>query len=151
MKFADAPKDVQKALQQRRRGRGRSSLAPPNGDLWWDDSEACCEMCGTTGPLVWDHCHATGLIRGRLCYSCNGIEGQSGHPVWEFWRVHAPGFDHREFYYGASPRFLTVDETMTLPIAAALELHYARESARNRPHDELAAKAIGELMFGSAS
>ena len=30
-----------------------------------------CVICGDEGPLVVDHCHETGQIRGMLCNHCN--------------------------------------------------------------------------------
>lgn len=30
-----------------------------------------CETCGSEEPLVIDHCHKTGLVRGMLCRTCN--------------------------------------------------------------------------------
>lgn len=31
----------------------------------------CCEVCGASGILAWDHDHATGAFRGWLCHGCN--------------------------------------------------------------------------------
>ncbi len=30
-----------------------------------------CELCPSEGPLVFDHCHRSGLFRGWLCRTCN--------------------------------------------------------------------------------
>lgn len=38
---------------------------------WHDDR---CAVCGGRGERVIDHDHDTGLIRGFLCRSCNGLE-----------------------------------------------------------------------------
>lgn len=47
-----------------------------------------CAMCDKTGsPLVLDHDHDTGLIRGYLCRSCNTQEGFGRHlPRFIRWR-----------------------------------------------------------------
>ena len=34
-----------------------------------------CVICGADGPLVVDHCHITGVIRGLLCSRCNSVIG----------------------------------------------------------------------------
>lgn len=36
----------------------------------------CC-ICGSISPLVIDHCHTTGKIRGFICSSCNSVLGYS--------------------------------------------------------------------------
>lgn len=39
----------------------------------WQDGR--CAICGHRRDLVEDHDHATGMIRGWLCYGCNTKEG----------------------------------------------------------------------------
>lgn len=43
-----------------------------------------CAVCPSEGPLVGDHDHDTGLLRGLLCRSCNGREGRmrTGFPFY---------------------------------------------------------------------
>jgi hypothetical protein len=36
-----------------------------------------CALCGRAGPTVEDHDHVDQLVRGRLCASCNVVEGRS--------------------------------------------------------------------------
>ena len=61
----------------------------PIEGLWFDDS--LCQMCGIeTDRMVWDHCHFTGLARGRLCQRCNQREGLDDDPRWRCWRLCAP-------------------------------------------------------------
>ena len=55
-----------------------------------DNDPWICTMCGDPDD-VWDHCHDTGLVRGRLCRSCNSCEGSSGDmPHWQLWKWSAP-------------------------------------------------------------
>lgn len=48
----------------------------------WEQQKGLCALCGGQGNprrgLVVDHCHATGLIRGLLCETCNGALGAFG-------------------------------------------------------------------------
>lgn len=53
---------------------------------WFDRLR--CAMCGFADDrTVRDHCHETGLVRGRLCYSCNQIETSSDAEHWQAWRA----------------------------------------------------------------
>lgn len=52
------------------RGKFRSVL--PDADLLaLKASVKECVICGVQGPLVVDHDHATGAVRGMLCNHCN--------------------------------------------------------------------------------
>lgn len=53
----------------RARQRRVSGAINPTGET----RSGRCENSGCTyeGPLVWDHCHETGLFRGWLCDQCN--------------------------------------------------------------------------------
>uniref|UniRef100_UPI003F4990E4 endonuclease domain-containing protein n=1 Tax=Streptomyces sp. CA-136453 TaxID=3240050 RepID=UPI003F4990E4 len=80
----------QKALELLReaadaRDFNRSTLAT------WQDGR--CAVCGETGHrLVLDHDHATGLVRGWLCTSCNTREGTAVGPgsVFALYRKRPP-------------------------------------------------------------
>lgn len=42
-----------------------------------------CALCASAGPLVVDHCHDTGRIRGLLCVPCNTFLGRvEANPGW---------------------------------------------------------------------
>lgn len=43
------------------------------------ESSAVCAICGREASRI-DHCHDTGIVRGRLCHACNvglGLFGDS--------------------------------------------------------------------------
>lgn len=54
---------------------------------WWN---AVCAICEESGDLVIDHDHATGLVRGRLCRTCNIKEGMSDAPIFRKYRKRNP-------------------------------------------------------------
>lgn len=61
----------------------------PGQDYWeWQAGRCagCCNGCRAPIPLVLDHDHNTGLVRGYLCRSCNNAEGRSDAPRWRLWR-----------------------------------------------------------------
>lgn len=45
-----------------------------------------CAICGKRKPLVTDHDHRSGLIRGLLCRSCNILEGMGREGVFAKYR-----------------------------------------------------------------
>lgn len=64
-----------------------------------------CAICGSTpGHLIEDHDHYTGLVRGRLCRSCNTREGMNRvGGIWAKYRERNPASicGVRERYFGA--------------------------------------------------
>ncbi|MGW2612987.1 endonuclease domain-containing protein [Streptomyces mirabilis] len=48
----------------------------PRWYVWWrlfGEQDGHCATCPGPAEVV-DHCHATGLVRGLLCYDCNHVE-----------------------------------------------------------------------------
>lgn len=56
----------------RRRGWGKSGMDPDAAEAAWLRADGTCELCGRSDrPLVVDHDHATGRVRGAVCRRCN--------------------------------------------------------------------------------
>jgi hypothetical protein len=51
------------------------------------NTSACCEICGKTDSLCYDHCHDTNVFRGVLCRGCNRSIGQLGDTLESIMRV----------------------------------------------------------------
>jgi len=51
-----------------------------------------CAVCGRASDLVLDHDHASGLVRGWLCRSCNTLEGTHREPgtIFSLYRERHP-------------------------------------------------------------
>lgn len=52
------------------RGRTIYNLTPEQYQALCIAQENKCAICGTKEPLVVDHDHATGVVRGLLCSAC---------------------------------------------------------------------------------
>lgn len=88
---------AQLAIAQRRASEWRASMERQEPACWswpiplsrpfkdWQDADEAlhqyqwmrgCAICGSQAETVIDHAHATGLVRGNLCLSCNALEGK---------------------------------------------------------------------------
>jgi hypothetical protein len=61
-----------------------------------------CFMCDEKDDLIEDHCHLSGMVRAKLCKSCNTKEAVSDGFHWKTYREQAPanGWYYRYFGYG---------------------------------------------------
>lgn len=90
----------------------------------WQDGR--CGLCGFRFPLVVDHCHDTGLIRGQLCRSCNVTEGVGNGHNLDQWRggvTVAAEMGIKEMYvnaFGRTPRRAKVTDADLDAVAEAL-------------------------------
>jgi 5-methylcytosine-specific restriction endonuclease McrA len=70
------------AKHQRRYKLRRYGLTAADQRLMEDAQGGRCGICGSDEDLVVDHCHATGRVRGLLCWSCNvGLGHFTDDPV----------------------------------------------------------------------
>jgi hypothetical protein len=100
--FNAASAAVQERMQQLRNEPDCWSWPVPEPREYADETEAGdalhewqheygCAICGGIGPLVTDHNHETGLVRGNLCHACNIKEGKGySTPPFEKYRERPP-------------------------------------------------------------
>lgn len=57
-----------------------------------------CVICGSSGPLVVDHCHKTNKVRGILCNHCNLALGhfKDDTDLLEYARIYLLSFSDNE-------------------------------------------------------
>lgn len=60
---------------------GRRVAGIHEDDLTGEKRAGPCELCTKAGPLVLDHDHTTGRVRGWLCGGCNSALGMFGDTV----------------------------------------------------------------------
>jgi hypothetical protein len=89
------PAETAECLARWKRPQGEMSAAEHVGLFGWamrlyDQNR--CSVCNQPGPRVEDHDHATGLVRGWLCRSCNASEGMNRGPdtIWARYRERNP-------------------------------------------------------------
>lgn len=50
-------------------------------ELMVEERDGRCDVCQEQHPLVVDHCHSSGVVRGLLCRQCNAAMGKFGDTV----------------------------------------------------------------------
>jgi hypothetical protein len=74
----------------RRQWLKRYGITPEAWDALLEAQGGGCALCGKTSEarrLHVDHCHATGRVRGLLCFTCNGALGHLGDSAETITRV----------------------------------------------------------------
>jgi hypothetical protein len=58
---------------KRRHHWKKQGIDPDIAEAYYQNHDGACEICGKTTDkrLMMDHCHATGEVRGILCFNCN--------------------------------------------------------------------------------
>lgn len=51
--------------------RRKFGLSVQDWDNLYASQQSLCAICSRETPLVVDHCHSTGTVRGLLCNNCN--------------------------------------------------------------------------------
>lgn len=89
--------NVELALPLLRRG---AQLVRPEADRFGRFHGGRCAVCALPAEVL-DHCHRTGQVRGRLCRSCNVLEGKSGVNLFEAYRQRHPAaiLDFHQLYH----------------------------------------------------
>lgn len=96
-------------LDRRRSLKRNYGLSQADVEMMNQRQGGKCLLCGSAKPLVVDHCHSTGRVRGLLCTPCNTWLG----------RVEAnPGMMERaRIYLGANrPESEPATPNPTLPV-----------------------------------
>jgi hypothetical protein len=62
--------------EQRKRLKYKYDLTPEQVAEMFAGQNHCCVICDQAKPLVVDHDHATGAVRGGLCNRCNVLLGR---------------------------------------------------------------------------
>lgn len=97
---------------------------PDAGTDLFDWQAGRCAWCGYPSPLVRDHCHRIGLVRGYLCHGCNLAEGRASGIEWEKWRAgHNPANAVGEYE-------VYVDQFGATPITSQGALHWYSHAER---------------------
>lgn len=63
--------------------RKRYGISSVEWDALFETQDCACALCGRTQANRWhtDHDHATGTVRGILCWGCNSSLGHLGDSV----------------------------------------------------------------------
>lgn len=145
---------VDKELADLRRLATRNLPTSPVSGQWFTAADRApddwyrCGICGSNGSLVQDHCHATGLLRGMLCPSCNQWEGKSTSPALEAWRLTAPYLTvgARVIHGREGYRHSTHAELLTLPLEVLFGRHAHCEHLVGLANAERIEAAFGHLF-----